>query len=234
MNKRWPVIASFVLFIALCASIAYWGLQLFQPPVRPVAAPPRAAAPQIDAQAAATLFGGRAGTATASNFRLHGVIHAGNPDESVAILSTDGEPARAVRAGAEVTPGVTVQEVHRGYVLLAEAGAVKRVDLPEEAEDTVSDALAAPVPTRPVEPRPPPAAASAPPPSESGTGQDNPQGADAAINGRAQRGFMQPDAQQQGAGTEAQGQVQLPDEAPPSVVVTPDAGGAQPVAPPGN
>ena len=243
MNKRWPVIASFVLFIALCASAAYWWLQLFQPPARPVAAPPHAAAPQIDAAAAASLFGGRAGTAAASNFQLHGVIYAGNPSESVAILSADGEPARAVRVGAEAAPGVTVKEVHRSHVLLDEGGAVKRVDLPEDAEDTVSDALAAPVPARPVGQRPPPAAASAPPPASVGAGvaQD---GAsmqqDPAVAGRVQGGFIQPhqqqqqQAQQQDVTPGTQGQVQLPDEAPPSVVVTPGADTVQQGAPTGN
>lgn len=223
-NKRWPLIATFLLFIALCASAAYWALQFFQPPPRPVAAPPRAAAPQIQPQAAAALFGGRANAAVASNYQLRGVIYAGNPLDSVAILSTDGKPAQAIRAGTEIVPGVTVKEVHRGYVLIAEGGAVKRVELPETAER--SPAVSAPVPSRPVTPPPaqptPPAPAPAPPPQQppavapQGSPQTSPPtdpsqlSTDAGVPGsaaaaRAQRGFSQggegaQDAAQMGAG----------------------------------
>src|ERR671916_145678 len=119
--KRWPLVASFVLFIALCASAAYWALQLFKPPVRPVAAPPRAAQAEVKTDAAAALFGGRPGkVAVASNYQLRGVISSGNGRDSVAILSADGKPAQAVRMNMEVAPGVTVKQVHRGYVLLSE------------------------------------------------------------------------------------------------------------------
>lgn len=196
MNKRWPQIAGILLFLMLCVSATYWAMQLFQPPPRPVAAPPRAAAPEIQPQAAAALFGGRADVAAASNFKLHGVIYAGNPRESVAIVSTDGKPAQAVRVGAEVVPGVTVKEVHRGYVLLAEGGAIKRVDLPEEAENRASVATTSPVPSRPVAPRPPPAAAEAPPPPPApAPGTETIEGAQgvpgAAEAAREQRAFEQ-------------------------------------------
>ncbi|QDZ29141.1 type II secretion system protein N [Noviherbaspirillum sp. UKPF54] len=143
--KRVPLIVSFLLFIALCASIAYWGLQLFKPPTRPVAAPPRVARADISPDEAAALFGGRPGkVAAASNYQLKGVILSGTENDSVAILSADGKPAQAVGVGTEVVPGVTVKEVHREYVLLSDAGAVKRVDLPENAKMQVNIASAAP------------------------------------------------------------------------------------------
>lgn len=217
MNKRWPRIVGFVLFLMLCISAAYWAMQLFQPPPRQVAAPPRPAAPEIQPQAAAALFGGRAGTAEASNFKLHGVIYAGNPRESVAIVSTDGKPAQAVRVGAEIVPGVTIKEVHRRYVLLAEGGAIKRVDLPEEAENRASVAATSPVPSRPVAPRPPPPAAEAPPPPPTPvpgteTTMEGGQGVpDAAAAARQQRGFDQPPAQ-------------FAPEGQSSVIVNPDGG----------
>jgi len=145
--KRWPLLASFLLFILVCVSIAYWAMQLFKPPLRPVAAPPRAVA-NIRPQAAAVLFGGRAGkTAVASNFQLKGVVMAGSPGESVAILSANGKPARAIAAGKEVAPDVTVKEVHRNYVLLSDGGVIKRVDLPESAKEQVDFAALAPVGT---------------------------------------------------------------------------------------
>ncbi len=168
--KRWPLVLSFVLFIALCASIAYWGMQLFKPPLRPVAAPPRAAA-EVRTEDAAALFGGRGGkTAVASNYQLRGVIFSGNGRDSVAILSADGKPAQAVRVDMEVVPGVTVQEVHREYVLLSENGVAKRVELPESAKGQANLATISPIPTRPSTPipaPPPPPASTAPSPAPS-------------------------------------------------------------------
>lgn len=148
--KRLPLVASFLLFIALCASAAYWGMQLFKPPLRPVAAPPRVAQAEIRTEAASGLFGGRrANVAVASNYQLKGVIFSGSPRDSVAILSADGNPAQAVRVNMEVVPGVTVKEVHQGYVLLAEGGVTKRVELPEDARGQGSMSFESPGPGRP-------------------------------------------------------------------------------------
>lgn len=133
--KRWSHIATFVLFIALCVSAAYWAMQLFQPPPRPVAAPPMTGQPPATRlDAAATLFGGRPAVAAAGNFQLRGVVVANNMAESVAILAVDGKPARAVRVNAEVVPGVKVAEVHAKHVLLSENGGVRRIELPENAK----------------------------------------------------------------------------------------------------
>lgn len=133
--RRLPQIVSFLLFIALCASLAYWAMQLFKPPVRPVAAPPRAVQAEIRPDAAAALFGKSAGnTAVASNYQLRGVIFSGSPRNSVAIISADGKPAQAIGVDEEIAPGVTIKEVHRDHVLLLEGGANKRVDLPENAK----------------------------------------------------------------------------------------------------
>jgi len=131
--KRLPLITSFVLFIALCASSAYWAMQLLKPPVRAVAAPPQMSQPAPKLDAAAGLFGGRMIAVVASNFQLKGVVVASDPAESVAILAADGKPPRSVRNNSEVMPGVTVKEVQRGYVLLSENGVVKRVELPAKA-----------------------------------------------------------------------------------------------------
>ena len=130
--KTLPSITSFVLFIALCASTAYWAMQYFKPPQRAVAAAPLTTQSEVRLDAAAGLLGGRSSFTVASNYQLKGVVVAGNPAESVAILMTNGKPEQAVRAGAEVAPGVMVKEVHRSYVLLSEGGAVKRVELPPD------------------------------------------------------------------------------------------------------
>jgi general secretion pathway protein C len=175
--KRLPLVVSFLLFIALCASIAYWAMQLFKPPVRPVAAPPRAVQPEIRTDAAMSLLGGgrsQGPVAVASNYQLKGVVVAGNVRESVAILSADGKPAQAVRAEMEILPGVTIREVHRDHVVLSEGGVTKRVELPESAKGAGEIANVAPIRTGPTPPpfirpsqmaTPPASTIAAPPPS---------------------------------------------------------------------
>lgn len=132
--KRLPLITSFVFFIALCASAAYWAMQLFKPPVRPVAAPPLTAQPAPSLDAAAGLLGGHSTSIVATSYQLKGVVVASNPAESVAILAANGRPAHAIRTDAEVIPGVTVKEINRHYVLISEGGVIKRVELPENAK----------------------------------------------------------------------------------------------------
>lgn len=132
--KRLPWFASFAMFIALCASTAYWAMQLFQPPVRAVAAAPQAEQPALSLDAAQSLFGGSARVDMASNYQLKGVVAAVRSRDSVAILSADGKPAKAVAAGGELAPGVTVKEVHPQYVLLSESGVIKRVELEVSAK----------------------------------------------------------------------------------------------------
>ncbi len=133
-KKRLPMITSFVLFIALCISAAYWAMQLYKPAARPVAALPMADLPAPNPESAASLFGGHSTAVVASNFQLKGVVMASNPEESVAILAANGKPAQAIRTNAEVVPGVTVKEVQRDHVLLSEGGMIKRVDLPQDAK----------------------------------------------------------------------------------------------------
>jgi general secretion pathway protein C len=130
--KRWPLAATFVLFIALCVSAAYWAAQWLRPPQRPVAALPEATQlpPRLDA--AAGLFGGQA--AAAKQYQLRGVVVADTAGESVAVLAVDGKPARAVRVNGEVAPGVRVSEVHTQHVLLSEQGVVRRVEMPEDVK----------------------------------------------------------------------------------------------------
>jgi general secretion pathway protein C len=132
--KRMPLITSFILFIALCVSAAYWSMQLFKPPARAVAAPPQSILPTPSVDVAANLLGGHSSAVVASNFQLKGVVMASNPADSVAILVANGKKPQAVRTNAEVVPGVTVKEVQRDHVLLSEGGVTKRVELPRDAK----------------------------------------------------------------------------------------------------
>ena len=153
--KRWPLLTSFVLFIALCVSATYWGMQFYKPPARPIAAPPPAVQAPPDPRAAVVLFGGRQGpVAVATNYQLRGVVASGTSGESVAILSADGKPPEAVRANREIQPGVIVKEVHPRYVLLQENGVLKRVELPEDAKAVSVETSNRPPVTRAVPPQP--------------------------------------------------------------------------------
>jgi general secretion pathway protein C len=132
MNKRLPVVTSFMLFLLLCASITYWVLEFVKPPQRPLAAIMPTAATDAPLEAAAGLFGGSTvKVAMASNFQLKGVVAAGNANESIAIVVANGKPQQSIRVNTEVQPGVVVKEVHGQYVLLTERGVTRRVDMQE-------------------------------------------------------------------------------------------------------
>ncbi|MBI1890335.1 MAG: hypothetical protein HYS18_06810 [Burkholderiales bacterium] len=170
--NRMPLLASFALFVLLCASIAFWGMQMFRPQARAVAPAPQAGKPEVRLDSVAALFGGKpAAVAVASNFQLKGVVMSGTPGESVAILSADGKPAQTARVNKEVMPGVVVKEVHPTYVMLSDGGVNKRVELPEGAKGQGGlGAAPAPMPSQGIVPGAPgsmggePQPLNAPPP----------------------------------------------------------------------
>lgn len=127
MNKRLPLLLSLLGMILLAASLAYWILQIYQPPQRPLAAAPHTGLPDPAVDAAAMLFGGQPAVSTATNYQLTGVVSAGY--DSVAIIVAEGSPPKALKVGHELTPGVKLAEVHPRYVMLLDAGVMKRIDL---------------------------------------------------------------------------------------------------------
>jgi general secretion pathway protein C len=143
--KRWNMAVTFVLFLALCMTLTYWAMQIFQPTQRQLVEPVSAAADNINLDAAAGLFGGRGvKPGTAANYQLKGIVLASDPAQSVAILVENGKPPRAVRADGEIAPNVRVKEVQRLYVLLSEGGAVTRIDLPQEKISPIGSSLPSP------------------------------------------------------------------------------------------
>jgi general secretion pathway protein C len=127
MDKRLPLLSSLFGVILLAGSLAYWILQLYQPPQRPIAAVPHTGMPEPGIDAAATLFGGQVATASATNYQLTGIVAAGR--DSVAIIVAEGSPPKALKVGKEVVPGITLAEVHPRYVMLSDGGVMKRLDL---------------------------------------------------------------------------------------------------------
>lgn len=144
--KRLPGITGFIVFLLLCASVAYWAMQWFKPPARAMAAAPLPTDYVPDLNAASGLFGGRMTVTVASNYQLKGVVVAGRPADSVAIIATDGKPAQAIAVNREVVQGVRVRQVFRQYVMLEEGGVAKRLDLPAEAKGQGGAEMATRVP----------------------------------------------------------------------------------------
>ncbi|SDA67423.1 MULTISPECIES: type II secretion system protein N [unclassified Janthinobacterium] len=159
--KRLPQFVSLLAVVALSVSLAYWAMQLFKAPQRPINPPAVPVVQDASVEAGASLFGGQVSVATASNYQLKGVVAAANGRRSVAIISTDGKPSVAVPEGAEVAPGVTVQEVHARHVLLLDGGVSKRIDL---VADDKALAMPAMLPSPTPGPAPAPATNLVPPP----------------------------------------------------------------------
>ncbi|UGQ46124.1 type II secretion system protein N [Massilia endophytica] len=154
--NRLPFLSTLAAVVALTASLAYWGLQLFKPQQRPIAVVPVQQMPEASPDMARGLFGGQTAVAAVSNYQLVGVVASRAGQRSVAIIAANGEPAKAYPIGEEVAPGVTVHDVQARHVILLEGGVQKRIDLP--AAEGVSSTTTAPLaPVNPPTITPPPA-----------------------------------------------------------------------------
>lgn len=132
--KRLPLLFSFIMFIAFCMSLSYWGMQMFKPAVRAVSAPVAAAAFEPGVGQWGSAFGRNPlAEAAASNYQVKGVVVAAVARDSAAIISADGKPALTIGVGRELSPGVKLTEVHEAYILISEAGLIKRIDIPQSA-----------------------------------------------------------------------------------------------------
>lgn len=169
--QRAPAIVGWLLFVALCASLAYWLLQWFAPAPRAVAAPPEAARPAPSVAAMTTLFGGRPQQAGAVSLKLSGIVLAGR--SSVALIAAEGKPARALAVDAVVLPGMTVRQINPRSVLLLERGVERELMLPPFAAQEGGTASPGVVPeppslSQPQPPQPPSPPAPSPAPSSAG------------------------------------------------------------------
>ena len=131
--KRLPVIASFLLFLMLCASITYWALQWMAPSTRPLIVPMPVERALPEMSAAANLFGGNAEAISAISVQLSGIIMANRGADSVAIIALPGKPARSLHLNAEVIEGLVVKKINSRSVVLSERGVDREVRLPEFA-----------------------------------------------------------------------------------------------------
>jgi general secretion pathway protein C len=134
--KRLPLLFTLLALIFLAVSATYWGMQLYKPQQRPIAAVAPASLPEPSPDAAATLFGGQAVANVATNYQLTGIIAAGR--DSAAIIVADGQPPKALKVGRELAPGVSISEVHARYVMLSDGGVMKRIDLAPDTKPAIA------------------------------------------------------------------------------------------------
>lgn len=130
--KRLPLLLSFLIFIALCMSLSYWGMQVFKPAVRAVSAPVAAATFEPGVGQWGSAFGRNpVAEVAASNYQVKGVVVAAVARDSAAIISADGKPALTIAVEHELSPGVKLVEVHETYILISEGGLIKRIEIPQ-------------------------------------------------------------------------------------------------------
>lgn len=152
--KGLPRLLSLLLFLALCASLAYWLLQWLAPPPRPLAAPPVAQRAMPPLASAANLFGGNPQSGAAT-IQLHGLIRSGRAAESIAIITVEGKPSRALRVHSEIVPGVHLKEVRARTVILSERGGDRELILPEFSAQSGASQTTVDTGNNPVQPQQP-------------------------------------------------------------------------------
>lgn len=131
-----PAIATLVALAVLAALMVYWAMQLLAPPV--TIAPSGSLVKMsgtIDTSASRQLFGNASGTPVtvarraSVDVKVSGVL--ASDYRAAAIISIDGQPARAYGAGEKIEDGFTVDSINNKEVVLNRDGEVIRVDVPE-------------------------------------------------------------------------------------------------------
>ena len=128
--KRLPVVFSFLLFLALSATLAYWLVQWTAPAPRAVSAPPKSERTMPPISAADSLFGGRSAGSSIANVQLRGVVHSGSLSDSVAIVAVEGKRPRTFTVNSEIIPGLIVKEILNKTVVVSEKGVERELSLP--------------------------------------------------------------------------------------------------------
>lgn len=149
-----PRAASLVLFVALCALATRWVLTFSAMRTIPVPQAARVAQTEaVETGAVATLFGGSA-QGGVRDVQLVGVVADVAGGAGAAIVSLDGGPPKAVRAGTALSQQIRLVEIHGRSVVIERNGVRQEIALPVQAATPRSG----PVPL----PATPPSGAAAP------------------------------------------------------------------------
>lgn len=128
INREAPALLRVAAIMAVAAGIGVWGAILPAPV-------PRESPPMLevvdesgrDLSPVAQWFGGKP---LRVRVVVQGVI-AGQDGHGAALLSIDGAPPRAYRAGQALAPGVTLEEVTAAAVSIAQDGVLEQVAIPD-------------------------------------------------------------------------------------------------------
>ncbi|MGM3274535.1 type II secretion system protein N [Ralstonia sp. 24A2] len=124
---------SLVLFAALCALLTHWVLTLSS--LRALSVPREARVAQTDALetgASVTLFGGGPQTGP-RDVQVAGVVADLADGTGAAIVSVDGGPPQAVRAGKSLSSNLKLVEIKARSVVIERNGARQEIPLPASA-----------------------------------------------------------------------------------------------------
>ncbi|WP_454765632.1 hypothetical protein [Cupriavidus campinensis] len=168
-----PRAAGLLLFVALCALATHWVLALSAMRTIPVPKSARVAQTEaVETGAVATLFGGNVQSGV-RDVQLIGVVaDLDGVGPAAAILSLDGGPPKAVRAGASLSPQIRLTEIHGRNIVIERNGVRQEIALPLQTGVAAGGAVPAPPPSGAAAPlstplQPPPAVMqSAPPPQQ--------------------------------------------------------------------
>ncbi|WP_296224726.1 type II secretion system protein N [Ralstonia sp. UBA689] len=131
---------SLVLFAALCALLTHWVLTLSS--LRSLGVPREARIAQteaLDTGAAVTLFGGGPHSGP-RDVQVAGVVADLADGTGAAIVSVDGGPPQAVRAGKALSSNLKLVEIKARSVVIERNGARQEIPLPASAVAGVSPA----------------------------------------------------------------------------------------------
>lgn len=132
-NARIPRLAGLALAVVLVASVTNWVLtftsgRVPSEPVRNLPANETEVGPRaVDTAPIARLFGASGDAPT--NIRALGVMAEGSTGRGIALIGIEGKPARAVRAGESIAPGIILAEVRRDGVVVNRSGALQQIRL---------------------------------------------------------------------------------------------------------
>ncbi|WP_439892457.1 type II secretion system protein N [Ralstonia sp. 25C] len=149
---------SLVLFAALCALLTHWVLTLSS--LRSLSVPREARVAQTDALetgAAVTLFGGGPQSGP-RDVQVMGVVADLTDGSGAAIVSVNGGPPQAVRAGKSLSSNLKLVEIKARAVVIERNGARQEIPLPASAIAGVSQGGRNAPPSMPL----PPSGAAAP------------------------------------------------------------------------
>lgn len=120
---------STLLFLLWCASLTYWTLYFTTPPSHQVASLSVHDMTKVSLTDAMSLLGGGSNNENRIPLFLSGVILSGESGASLAIIGAPGATQRVIRRGAELMPGITLQEIHAKYIVVLDHGLQREVPL---------------------------------------------------------------------------------------------------------